>query len=507
MARGSGTVTVSIIGKADKLKSAIDESEQKVAGFGAKLDGFGQKATDLGKKFTTRLTLPIVGGLGLATKAAADDAEAQTKLATTLRNTVGAGDDVVKSVEDQISAFMKVSTFSDDDLRPAFSNLVRSTKDVGEANKLMTTAMDIAAAKGLPLEQVSMALAKAHDGNVGALGRLGIATKDSEGKTKSFERVMSDANKTFGGSAADALDTTAGRSKALTRDMGELVEELGGALVPILDKIIPLVRSVAEWFSDLSPKTQTLILIVAGLAAAIGPLVTVVGALATAFAFLAANPIVLVIAGIAALAAGLVYAYQTSETFRDTVKGAVQAAANGVLDAVGWILDAFDKMLGAIATVVEALSKVPGIGEKFKGLAEDIRGAQHQVQEWADAAHKGIDIVNSDLETARDNFRKLGLASANIGFGGGGGGIIIGSQGVRARASGGPVMAGSPYLVGEQGPELFVPGRNGTIVPNGAGGGAVSITVNGALDPVGVAQQIKDLLRAEQRRSGSLGLV
>ena len=39
------------------------------------------------------------------------------------------------------------------------------------------------------------------------------------------------------------------------------------------------------------------------------------------------------------------------------------------------------------------------------------------------------------------------------------------------RANGGPVAAGAPYMVGERGPELFVPGRSGTIVPNGAGSG------------------------------------
>jgi hypothetical protein len=45
------------------------------------------------------------------------------------------------------------------------------------------------------------------------------------------------------------------------------------------------------------------------------------------------------------------------------------------------------------------------------------------------------------------------------------------------RARGGPVNAGSPYTVGERGPEVFVPGVSGTIVPNGGGGGA-SIVVN-----------------------------
>jgi phage-related minor tail protein len=39
-----------------------------------------------------------------------------------------------------------------------------------------------------------------------------------------------------------------------------------------------------------------------------------------------------------------------------------------------------------------------------------------------------------------------------------------------ARASGGPVAADVPYLVGEQGPELFVPSSNGSIAPNGTFG-------------------------------------
>ncbi|HXC56108.1 MAG TPA: phage tail tape measure C-terminal domain-containing protein [Rhizomicrobium sp.] len=46
-----------------------------------------------------------------------------------------------------------------------------------------------------------------------------------------------------------------------------------------------------------------------------------------------------------------------------------------------------------------------------------------------------------------------------------------------ARAAGGPVDAGTPYLVGEQGPELFTPGAAGAIAPNSALGGA-AITLN-----------------------------
>lgn len=46
-----------------------------------------------------------------------------------------------------------------------------------------------------------------------------------------------------------------------------------------------------------------------------------------------------------------------------------------------------------------------------------------------------------------------------------------------ARASGGPVSANTPYIVGEQGPELFVPGSSGSVVPNHALGGGQTVIV------------------------------
>jgi hypothetical protein len=50
--------------------------------------------------------------------------------------------------------------------------------------------------------------------------------------------------------------------------------------------------------------------------------------------------------------------------------------------------------------------------------------------------------------------------------------------GFTPRANGGPVSTGTPYMVGERGPELFVPSNSGTIVPNNALGGDVNVVVN-----------------------------
>ncbi len=73
-------------------------------------------------------------------------------------------------------------------------------------------------------------------------------------------------------------------------------------------------------------------------------------------------------------------------------------------------------------------------------------------------------------------------------FGGGGAGslagLVGGLFGLPGRATGGPVAAGRAYMVGERGPELFVPTAAGRVEANGQGGGApISIIVNVAAPP------------------------
>jgi phage-related minor tail protein len=78
-------------------------------------------------------------------------------------------------------------------------------------------------------------------------------------------------------------------------------------------------------------------------------------------------------------------------------------------------------------------------------------------------------------------------------FGGsatGSGNIFSAIMGVPGRASGGPVMGNTPYMVGEKGPELFVPSSSGNIVPNGQLGGTnVSYTIN-AVDAASFRQML-----------------
>ena len=95
--------------------------------------------------------------------------------------------------------------------------------------------------------------------------------------------------------------------------------------------------------------------------------------------------------------------------------------------------------------------------------------------------------------------------SPSLPFGGGGGmiggvGTLGPNYGIRQRALGGPVTAGSPYLVGERGPELFMPSRGGSIIPNNAlGGGSTNVVVN--VDASGSSVQ------GDQAQGRQLGVV
>jgi len=100
----------------------------------------------------------------------------------------------------------------------------------------------------------------------------------------------------------------------------------------------------------------------------------------------------------------------------------------------------------------------------------------------------------------------IGAVLAGGGKGGGGiGGLLVGLLGLPGRATGGPVAPGRGYLVGERGPELFVPTSSGRVEP-GRGGSAgrdirVSISVNApqGAEPRALARSSRQVARAVKR--------
>jgi hypothetical protein len=145
-----------------------------------------------------------------------------------------------------------------------------------------------------------------------------------------------------------------------------------------------------------------------------------------------------------------------------------------------------DTMGPAIGTALRVAFEVVGIA---------ISGVITAVSRLVGFFDDVIDKVKAFIKLVKDNPLVQGLGNIiDRVFGGG-------------RAAGGPVNAGTTYLVGERGPELFTPSGSGSIIPNnrlGGGGGGINITVNGALDPESVARQIITILNNSSYR-GTLG--
>lgn len=295
-------LTIRIVGDSTSAERAFAAVGAAAAPLGERLRTAGQHMAQFGFHMSAVVTMPIVRFLGDATRAAIDDELAQSNLATALRNTVGATDEAIAGVEEFIDATVRSSTFTDDQLRPSLANLVRATGDVGRSQELLAVAMDIAAAKGLDLETVSQAMGRAALGNVGALGRLGVATRDASGETMSFDEVIAEAQRTMGDTSA--IDTSAERALNFQNRIGELKEAIGRVLIPIMERLVPIVEKLVTWFENLSPRMQTLAVVALIAVAALGPLSTVIGGLITVIGAVL-SPIGLVVVAIGALVAAV----------------------------------------------------------------------------------------------------------------------------------------------------------------------------------------------------------
>jgi tape measure domain-containing protein len=116
------------------------------------------------------------------------------------------------------------------------------------------------------------------------------------------------------------------------------------------------------------------------------------------------------------------------------------------------------------------------LNELYKGIGDTIASSIVQsLQEAVKGTAKLADIATSMLNRLIDQFIQLALVQAS-GIGGPIGAIAGFLSG--GRANGGTVMGGRSYVVGERGPELFTPGRTGSIAPNSALGGDTSVVVN-----------------------------
>ena len=136
-----------------------------------------------------------------------------------------------------------------------------------------------------------------------------------------------------------------------------------------------------------------------------------------------------------------------------------------------------------------------------------------QLAAWLKSLEKFVEDAWAPVQALIDSFNALGDVVGDIGAGianatRGAGRLTaapqITSRSGPGRQHGGPVSGGNPYLVGERGPETFVPSSNGRIVP---GGGTVNyITINAGMgtDPNAISRAVVEALQRYERANGPI---
>ena len=270
----------------------------------------------------------VTAALGAAVAAAAEDEAQAAQLALTLNNVTGATEKQVKATEDMISAMSRATGTADSELRPALATLVTGTKDIATATEALSLAQDIAIGSNKSLTEVSDALAKAYGGNMKGLQALSPEIKAMIKDGASLDDVMNVLGGTFGGAAATAANTAAGKFKILKNSLDETKESIGAALLPVVEKVLPVLQKFADWAQN-NPQA---FLAIAGAITAIS-----VAILAVNFA-MALNPFSAIAAGVAALVVGIIYAYNKFETFRNIVNSVLNGLITGFeIFANAWI--------------------------------------------------------------------------------------------------------------------------------------------------------------------------
>lgn len=254
-------------------------------------------------------------------------------------------------------------------------------------------------------------------------GRVGISEMEDAMTAAAGAAEVADARMAGWSGANEAL-----QGSLETLQIQALTPLMENVLTPLVQELTTVVNSVTEWVEANPELASTLITILGAgvlLLSVMVPLGIAVSAAGTAFGALAA-------------AAGVI--------------GGVMGTAIGPILMVG-------AAVGAVIAQINEFNRLVGAGAAAAGAAADANGITND-QLW--------DVVQREAQAQWGP--EMGYAIGSYMY-----------YQIPGRAAGGPVTGGSPYMVGEEGPELFVPHSSGAIIPNGAmsGGVVVNLTTIG----------------------------
>jgi hypothetical protein len=375
----------------------------------AGLAQISSKATQMQSKFSQLKTtmLGVFGGNLLtnavfmvgrelnAMKQEAQDLQvAGTRLNGALSGIGITSEKVQKSVYNSADAFYQLG-FQGSEAIGAMGTLVTATGSVEQAQKLMAISADLARYKHIDMNTAATILARGTQGSARAFKELGITLDTTIPKNQAITKAFDELNKKIGGQAQAYTKTFAGQMDVLKERLDNLFQAIATKVLPILSAFIGYLTANGKALVIYGGIVLSTIAIIKTYKATTMAIKSVQQAYAfwtyaqaastNVFRFavsalwttMKANPIGFIIAGVVALGAVFVWAWNKFDWFRKGVVKGIQIVVNG-----------FGYLVGAVAKALSLLGKIPGF-------------------EWAKKASKGADDLAKSVRGFSDSLDEL----------------------------------------------------------------------------------------------------
>ena len=398
---------------------------------------FGSSMKRTGQTLSRNLTLPLVA-FGAASIAAFDKQQkAIAQVEAGIKSTGGAAGLTSKQLQRMASELQGKTLFGDEViLKDATAQLLTFTNIAGEQfARTQVAALNLATRLDGDLKSSSIQLGKALNdpiANLSALSRSGIQFSEEQKKVikelaetnrlaEAQTLILDELDKQYGGAAEAAAQAGAGGLKQLQNQFGDLMEEIGGMLIPIVIDLGNQFKSFLEGFAKLDPEVKKMIVTFGILAGALGPLLVVFGSIVGIVTTLSIK-FIAIAAAIAALALGVLYVNDNWVAFIERFKD-INWWKNALLEMIALIIEynpitelfnSFNKFLDFLG-----VAQIPSPFEKgadfFRDMKTDLQDYENDFQDFGT-------FIGNQGKKIKKALKGIG-ESLNLGGGSSGGGI------------------------------------------------------------------------------------
>ena len=293
-----------------KIGADSYEFQQKAQQVERDLGSLEKRLTSLGESLSVKLTAPLAALGAVALKNADTQQQAEQRLLTALKGRT----DIQQRLIAQAAELQSRSVLGDEVVigqQVYLASLGMTEEQIG---RVIEASAQLSAATGMTLDSAVKNLAKTFGGLTGELGESIPKLKELTVEQLKNGEAVDFILENYKGFAESAAQTALGPLRQLNNAWGDFLEQIGAAMMPFATKVIWALTVVVQMLQSLSPAMKQVLVVVAGLAAAIGPLSLGIGAVIKVLPMLSAgltallSPVGLVVAAIVALGAAFAYA-------------------------------------------------------------------------------------------------------------------------------------------------------------------------------------------------------